>query len=116
MCTLICVCKIIVFLLYCHWQSVRGDLNENILKDIYIDPCISSMHCLHSYVSITSNQLVGKLAELKPFRWCVKSGVTAMVAIARLVLVEDMISWHAASETAIHSAPCLLPHCSCQLE
>lgn len=38
-----------------------------------------------------------------------------MAAIARLVLVVDRISWHAASETVSHSAPWLLPHCSCQL-
>lgn len=38
-----------------------------------------------------------------------------MTAIARLVLVVDSISWHAASETVSHSAPRLLPRCSCQL-
>lgn len=57
----------------------------------------------------------GKLAESQSFSWCVKLGVTTMAAIARPVLVGDRISWHAASETVSHSAPRLLPRCSCQL-
>lgn len=75
--------------------------------------------CLYNSSSITSSSLAGwfwmEAGLVTSISRCVKSGVTTMASTARLVLVGDRISWHTASETVSHSAPCLLTHCSCQL-
>lgn len=105
----------------CHCKSSRVRCKWATAHVMWYSTCWSPMHCLYSHIMLAEPvvcELVGvrgKLAALQSFSWCVKLRVTTIGSIARLVLVGGRISWHAASETVSHSAPCLPPHCSCQL-